>query len=232
MITNELCVIKTILELVWLFSLFVIFCPTIVQYCCGRAGTLSCLFSSCLSQGLSMAMKSRSFPMASSTTWPRFLICKSCHTGNFLLPALNRWACQVCTHVEHTHTQTHKSGQTAGECGRQWPVCSPLWWAPQQPKSPWSATVLRLKQHTEAFNVSSPCHISETHRHKRADSAWSVECRVCILVFNMVCVVAMWLWAYVYVQRAQRDIGGGRTHFCEISLKSLREKCFLLPRGA
>lgn len=235
MITNELCVIKTAhfrADFYYFLPCDCIFLLLLLS--CGREGILSCLFPSCLSQGLSTATKSRSFPTASSTTWPHFLICKSRHTSSFLLPALNRWACQVCTHVVHTHTYAHtnlvRQLESAADSGLSVVLFGGLH---SSQNLPWSAAVLRLKQHTDAFTASSPCHVFETHRHKRADSAWSMEFPVWILVFNMVCVVVMWLGGSLYVQSPQRDIGGwwGKDAplpdlakgNCEISENSLRD---------
>lgn len=64
-------------------------------------------------------------------------------------------------------------------CGSQWPVCSPLWWAPHglNPGLISHSPVVKAT-HRPLLLHHFPCHVSETHTH--TDSPWSEDFGVCL----------------------------------------------------
>lgn len=159
-----------------------------------------------------MAMKSQSFPMASSMMWPHCPTCKywcMCTRTHMKTQLSAPVAAHVnlsaltaefvkSTHMLHTHTHMHKSGQTAGECGSQWPICSPLWWAAREPNP-------RLISHSpvvEATHRRLYClfflsHLWNARRHslRRTHSPWSVDLSVCLCLSVILCVCVCAAWA-------------------------------------
>lgn len=121
------------------------------------------------------------------------------------------WVCEV---------QTRRgSGQTGRECGSQWPVCSPLWWAPHEPSPPLiSLSPVVKATHRPLYCLISLWHLwdmhtrSPTHTH----SPWSVDFSICfglfIYVCNFVCVsvsrvvCSRYAWTCGHVQKLHRGI--------------------------
>ena len=125
-----------------------------------------------------MATRSRSFPTASSTTWPHFPTCKYTHTHTHTTVCpdgspcdticTNHRVCVFCTHVRtRTHCEAQRgSGQTAGECGSQWPVCAPLWWARREPSPPLISRGPVVKAtHRPLCCLICLSHLNNAHTH-------------------------------------------------------------------
>ena len=144
-----------------------------------------------------MATRSRSFPMASSTTWPHFPTCKYTHTRTKLyapdgslcdIICTYHRVCVFCTHVR-TRTRTHceaqrGSGQTAGERGSQWPVCAPLWWARHEPSPPLISRGPVVKvAHRPLYCLICLSHLNNTHTHTHTHTQTSTSTHR----FSMVC---------------------------------------------
>lgn len=131
------------------------------------------------------------FPLVSSDTHTTV-----CPSGSLYDTVCTyHWVWEVYTHV-HTHVQAQRgSGQTGGERGSQWPVCSPLWWALHEPGPPSiSHSPVVKATHRPLYCLISPSHLRNTHTFTNTytDSSWSVDFSVCfglfIYVCNFVCV--------------------------------------------
>lgn len=122
------------------------------------------------------------------------------------------WVCEVQTHT-HTHTLSSArrgSGQTGRECGSQWPVCSPLWWAPHELSPPLiSHSPVVKATHRPLYCLISLWHLWDTHARSPTHMHFSICFGLFIYVCNFVCArrvcsvqpLHMNLWSCVKLHR-------------------------------